>query len=98
LYWNLVDKYGFSPNYYDVTQNAGNIKAMRLVFGGFPLQPCNPTFITARDAILLADKNHYGGENKCLIWKAFAKRGLGVGAEQSFEYVNDFKLPKDCTA
>lgn len=43
-------------------------------------QPCLPNFVQARDAILDADKNLTQGSNKCEIWKAFAKRGLGVGA------------------
>lgn len=30
-------------------------------------------------AIIQADANRYGGTNKCLLWKAFAKRGLGSG-------------------
>ncbi|ELU37468.1 metalloprotease MEP2 [Rhizoctonia solani AG-1 IA] len=37
-----------------------------------------PTFLTARDA----DADKYGGENKCLLWQAFAKRGLGSGNRQ----------------
>jgi extracellular elastinolytic metalloproteinase len=43
-------------------------------------QPCNPTFINARDAVIQADANRYNGANKCTLWKAFAKRGLGYGA------------------
>jgi hypothetical protein len=31
---------------------------------------------------LLADQNLTGGDNQCLIWKGFAKRGLGVSASQ----------------
>jgi extracellular elastinolytic metalloproteinase len=66
---------------------------MRLVFGGFALQTCNPTFITARDAILLADEHYYGGENKCLIWKAFAKRGLGV--DTTIHFIDNYDLPRE---
>jgi extracellular elastinolytic metalloproteinase len=95
MYWNFVDKYGFSSNFYDAKQSAGNIKAMQVVFGGLALQPCNPTFMTARDAILAADQSYYGGENKCLIWKAFAKRGLGTDAVQS-GYKNGYKVPSEC--
>jgi extracellular elastinolytic metalloproteinase len=43
-------------------------------------QPCNPNFVQARDAILSADVALTGGVNKCEIWTAFAKRGLGSGA------------------
>lgn len=53
-----------------------------IVMEGLKLQPCNPGFVDGRDAILLADQLLYGGENKCLIWDAFARRGLGVNAIQ----------------
>ena len=43
-------------------------------------QPCNPTFIQARDAILDADTALTNGANYCEIWKGFAKRGLGQGS------------------
>lgn len=43
-------------------------------------QPCNPTFVSARDAIVDADEALTGGDNACEIWTAFAKRGLGEGA------------------
>jgi extracellular elastinolytic metalloproteinase len=95
MYWNLVDKYGFSANWYDATQQTGNIIAMQLVVGGLKLQPCNPTFLTARDAILAADRSFYGGANQCLIWKAFAKRGLGTNAVQS-GYRDGFDVPAEC--
>jgi hypothetical protein len=39
-------------------------------------QPCRPTLIQARDAILAADKALTDGENACLLWSAFASRGL----------------------
>ncbi|KAJ3254026.1 hypothetical protein HK103_007565 [Boothiomyces macroporosus] len=95
MYWNFVDQYGFSPNYHDPTQMKGNIMAFQLVIGGLTLQPCNPTFISARDAIIAADQAYYGGKNKCLIWKAFAKRGLGTDAVAK-GHKNGFKLPTDC--
>jgi len=95
MYWNLVDQYGFSANLFDPKQQKGNIIAIQLVIGGMKLQPCNPRFISARDAILAADKAYYGGANKCLIWKAFAKRGLGVDAVEA-GFKDGFKLPADC--
>ncbi|KAG8773458.1 hypothetical protein FRC12_002522 [Ceratobasidium sp. 428] len=77
---SLVAKYGFSTNKNDPTGTAGNIVALHLFIDGLKLQPCNPTFRSARDAIIQADANRYGGANKCLLWQAFAKRGLGSGA------------------
>jgi extracellular elastinolytic metalloproteinase len=95
MYWNLVDKYGYDANWLDAKQQKGNIMAMQLVVGGLKVQPCNPTFLTARDAILAADRSFYGGANQCLIWKAFAKRGMGTDAVQR-GYINGFKLPTEC--
>lgn len=43
-------------------------------------QPCNPTFVSARDAIIDADLALTGGANACELWTGFAKRGLGQGA------------------
>jgi extracellular elastinolytic metalloproteinase len=65
------------------------------MLAGMSLQPCNPTFIQARNAILQAEKNYYKGAYACLIWRAFAKRGLGVDAKQS-GFVNGFAVPSAC--
>ncbi|KAJ1337144.1 hypothetical protein BSLG_010699 [Batrachochytrium salamandrivorans] len=91
VYWSLVTKHGFSSNLYDANQSAGNIVTMRIIIGGMMLQQCNPTFLSARDAIVAADINHYKGANKCEILKAFAKRGLGSRATNN--YNNDFSVP-----
>ncbi|CAE6455709.1 unnamed protein product [Rhizoctonia solani] len=77
---SLLTKYGYSADRFNPNGTAGNIVAMHLFIDAFKLQPCNPTFLTARDAIIQADANRYAGTNKCLLWKAFAKRGLGSGA------------------
>lgn len=83
--WALIDEYGFDTNFYnftaDVDQDAGNIQAFALVTEGMKLQPCNPSFIDGRDAIIAADFAIYGGANECLLWEAFAKRGLGYSAD-----------------
>ncbi|KAI9227250.1 MAG: Fungalysin metallopeptidase-domain-containing protein [Piptocephalis tieghemiana] len=80
VYWNLVDKHGFTKDWYSASPNYGNTLALQLVLDGMKLQPCRPSFTDARDAILLADRQLTDGENECEIWKGFAKRGLGVGA------------------
>ena len=49
---------------------------------GMKLQPCSPGFVDGRDAIFAADLAIYGGANECLLWDAFAKRGLGFSADQ----------------
>ncbi|KAG8706859.1 hypothetical protein FRC08_000825 [Ceratobasidium sp. 394] len=80
IYAGLINKLGFSANKDDPTCTAGNIVALHLFIDSLKLQPCNPTFISARNAIIQADANRYGGANRCTLWTAFAKRGLGYGA------------------
>lgn len=84
--WMLIDEHGFDPNPYnftgDVNQDAGNIMALAIVTEGMKLQPCSPGFVDGRDAIIAADQAIYGGANQCIIWDAFAKRGLGFSASQ----------------
>lgn len=99
LTWALVDEEGFDPDVYQGT--GGNNIAMRLVLDGMKLQPCGPGFVDGRDAILLADQLNYGGAHACLIWEAFARRGLGYGASQGSpdsvsDQVQDFSLPSSC--
>ncbi len=76
--WDLVDQYGFDADLYNGT--GGNNIAMQLVIDGLKLQGCNPGFIAGRDAILQADVLANDGANQCLIWAAFARRGLGFSA------------------
>lgn len=97
--WALIEKYGFDPNvYYGI---GGNNIAMTLVTEGLKLQPCFPGFIDGRDAILLADQLMYNGAHQCLIWNAFAKRGLGYSADQGSSFsrsdgIQAFDLPPNC--
>ncbi|KAH6575961.1 hypothetical protein BASA60_004731 [Batrachochytrium salamandrivorans] len=77
VYWNLVDRYGFSTNLHDATQKEGNIVFLQLLVGTMMIQPCNPTFDSAHDAMLAADEMYYDGVNEHLIRQGFAKRGLG---------------------
>ncbi len=88
----LLKKYGFRE---------GQRQGIQLVIDGMKLTPVEPTFIEARDAILLADRVNNNGANQCLLWQAFAKRGLGYGA--SAIQVNDrrpvesFDAPPFCS-
>src|SRR5262245_586211 len=82
--WLLINRYGFNANVaagYTGPSSAGNIVALKLVMDALKLQPANPTFCEARDAILQADTVLTGGANQDLIWQAFARRGLGVSAD-----------------
>lgn len=67
---NFITGFGF----------AGNDIMMRLVVDGLKLQPSNPNFLQARDAILQADLVTNGGANAARLWRAFAKRGCGPQA------------------
>ena len=78
LTWNYIDRYGYDSNIY--SGNGGNNKIMRLVLDALKLNPCNPSFVTARDAIIAADQNTTGGADYCMIWSTFARRGLGINA------------------
>jgi extracellular elastinolytic metalloproteinase len=78
MYWAMVDKYGWDANVYNT--KSGNGKAIQLVFDGMKMQVCNPGFVDGRNAILAADRADYNGENQCLIWDVFAKRGVGYSA------------------
>lgn len=100
VYWELVTKHGFDGDFYDGT--GGNNLTIQLVVDGMKLQGCGPTFVSARNAILLADQNNNGGANQCEIWRGFAKRGLGFSATAGTTNVGDetqaFDLPVGCSA
>ncbi|KAL2919058.1 hypothetical protein HK105_201328 [Polyrhizophydium stewartii] len=96
VYWNLVDKLGFEPNIKDGAKSGkGNTVFLQLLVDGMKLQPCNPTFVDARDAIVKADQLSNKGANKCDIFKGFAKRGLGNGARKGV-FTDSFTLPAGC--
>ncbi len=82
LTWDLIAIHGFDPDIYNSNGTAGNVIALNLVVEGFKLTACDPGFVDGRNAILQADQNLYGGANQCAIWSAFARRGLGVNANQ----------------
>lgn len=80
LYWAMVEKHGFDND--QIHGDGGNNRTIQLVMEGMKLQPCIPGFVDGRDAILAADTAFYNGENACLIWDVFARRGCGINAEQ----------------
>ncbi len=101
LYWAMVDRYGFDDDLY--RGSGGNNMTVRLVMEGMKLQPCSPGFVDSRDAILAADRALYGGDNQCLIWEVFARRGLGYSAFQGSTFaredgVQSFDIPPACVA
>ncbi|UNI18046.1 hypothetical protein JDV02_004343 [Purpureocillium takamizusanense] len=97
--WNLIDKHGITDKDFPEFDSAGVPKdgrylTMKLIIGGMAIQPCNPNMVSARDAIIDADKALTNGGNQCELWKAFAKRGLGEGARYgSTNRVESFDVP-----
>ncbi|MFN8242995.1 MAG: M36 family metallopeptidase [Ferruginibacter sp.] len=80
--WALIQTDGINANLFNNAGAGGNSVAYKLVMEGMKLQPCSPGYVDARNAILQADQNLYGGSHYCTIWTAFAKRGLGYSASQ----------------
>jgi cysteine-rich repeat protein len=100
IYWSLVDVYGFDPDL--IAGTGGNTIALELVLDGMKLQPCEPTFLDARDAILAADDTANEGVHECLLWAGFAKRGIGLSATEGSGpndvFVSEaFDYPSQCT-
>ena len=96
LSWAYINKYGFNPNIY--TGNGGNNKVMQLVIDGLKLQPCLPSFVEGRDALIAADQAITGGQDFCMIWEVFARRGLGLSAssgdgDSTTDQIASFDVP-----
>lgn len=85
LTWAYINKYGFDPNLY--TGNGGNNRVMKLVIDALKLQPCNPTFVSFRNALIAAEAATIGsaGHNNCLIREVFRRRGMGLNADSGSE-------------
>lgn len=98
LTWAYINKYGFDSDLYNGT--GGNNRVMQLVMDGLKLQGCSPGFVDGRDALLAADMITTGGENQCIIWDVFARRGLGLNASQGSvnnrsDQVENFDMPPE---
>jgi extracellular elastinolytic metalloproteinase len=107
MYWALVDVHGFNPNPYEGWETGGNNLALQLVVDGMKMAVCEPGFTDARDAIIAADAALTGdgveGENFCLIWEVFARRGLGVDADQGdpaskVDGIEGYAVPAGCAS
>lgn len=91
----LADNRGWSNTFLtDSTGNLGNVVFMHLLMDSMSMVPCEPTFVTARDAFIQADQNRYNGDHYCIIWRVFASRGLGFGAAE--DNVNEYSVPPGC--
>ncbi|CAE6475441.1 unnamed protein product [Rhizoctonia solani] len=94
IYAALIEKHGFTTEKNNPNSTTGNVVALHLFIDAMKLQPCNPTFISARDGVIQADANKFNGSNKCLLWRAYAKRGLGFGATTT--KVDSNTIPPEC--
>jgi extracellular elastinolytic metalloproteinase len=83
---------------WDLRQTLGAAIADRLVLQGMKFTPCSPSFLNARDGILMADQNLNGGANRCAIWRVFARHGMGVSAQgnNGTTHVAATDIPQDC--
>lgn len=100
LNWEYVAKYGYASNVTSGT-TSGSARVLQLVTDALKLQACNPTFVDGRNAILQAEMATTGGADKCMIWRTFAKRGLGVNASAGSktsinDQTQDFTVPAEC--
>lgn len=105
MYWAIIDfeekkgRLGFNANKYESGVGGSNI-AMQLVVEGLKTQPCYPSFVDSRDAILISDLILYDEEYKCVIWESFARRGLGASAVGStlgtINVEEGFDVPEYC--
>ena len=82
----LINRLGFA---------AGNARALQLVTDGMKLDPANPDFLTARNALLAADCAGFSGADELDIWSGFATRGMGDGAKYntSTSVTESFAMP-----
>jgi extracellular elastinolytic metalloproteinase len=83
---------------WDLRQSLGAALADSLVLQGMKFTPCSPSFLNARDGILMADQNLNGGANRCAIWTVFARHGMGVSAQgnNGTTHVAATDVPQDC--
>jgi hypothetical protein len=83
---------------WDLRATLGATITDNLVLNGMKFTPTRPSFLNARDGILQADQNLYGGANRCAIWTVFARHGMGVSAvgNDGTTHVAASDLPGDC--
>ena len=92
VYWNAVEEEPFDPDWFHGF--GGNTILLQDVVDGLKLQPCRPSFVDARNAIIAANVINQEGRFVCAYWHAFAKRGLGFSARTGGN--EGFDLPPEC--
>lgn len=80
----------------------GNRRWLQLMFDSFLLQQGATSMLDARDAMLAADRMRFDGADQDVLWRAFARRGMGVDASVASadddEPVPSFAAPTGNTA
>lgn len=80
----------------------GNRRWIQLMFDSFLLQQGATSMLDARDAMLAADRMRFRGENQQVMWRAFARRGMGANATiakaDENEVTGGFATPKEPNA
>ncbi|KAH7045374.1 Fungalysin metallopeptidase-domain-containing protein [Auriculariales sp. MPI-PUGE-AT-0066] len=96
VYAALVGTSGFDVNAHsDASLTTGNAVWLHIFIDALALQPCTPTFITARDAWIQTDKNRYKGANRRTLWTVFASRGIDEGTTSARKDTAD--VPAECS-
>ncbi|MBK9316683.1 MAG: M36 family metallopeptidase [Acidobacteria bacterium] len=87
-----------------ITRNGyqeGQRQSIQLVVDGLKLTPLAPSFLDARNAILMADQINNNGANQCEIWQSFSKHGMGFSAEtlgtNDGNPIESFDMPPFCS-
>ncbi len=92
-----ADSMIWSQTLWDLRTKLGHKVTANIVTEAMSLSPNDPSFLDMRDAILLADRAIYSGDNSGVIWGVFANRGMGWFASASdgsdAQVVEDFHRP-----
>jgi Zn-dependent metalloprotease len=83
---------------WDLRTQLGAAITDNIVLNGMKFTPIRPSFLNARDGILQADANLFGGANRCAIWTVFARHGMGVSAvgNDGTTHTAATNIPSDC--
>jgi len=68
---------------WDLRTALGSEKARALITTGMALLPPEPSFLDARNGILLADQTLFAGTDNAALWSVFAARGMGKASFDS---------------
>ncbi|KAJ1971414.1 hypothetical protein H4R35_005271, partial [Dimargaris xerosporica] len=95
--WEFNDALGIDSIWSGST-TMGNTLFTHILFQSWSIQGCNVNFMSAREAMFEAERQISQGKYRCLMWKGFAKRGMGVDASHQVggRFNAGTQLPKEC--